>query len=68
MGKKRAFPFLSATIFSATEYCGNTLENTERKMDQTSGLVSTDMLFYTTNRALAAIGNTLFINYSHNVA
>jgi transposase len=30
--------------------------------------VSTDMLFYTTNRALAAIGNTLFINYSHNVA
>lgn len=30
--------------------------------------VSTDMLFYTTNRALAAIGNTLFINYSHYVA
>ena len=27
--------------------------------------VSTDMLFYTTNRALAAIGNTLFIKYSH---
>lgn len=29
---------------------------------------STDMLFYATNRALAAIGNTLFINYSHYVA
>lgn len=29
--------------------------------------VSTDMLFYTTNRALAAIGNTLFIKYSHYV-
>lgn len=30
--------------------------------------VSTDTLFYTTNRALAAIGNTLFIKYSHYVA
>ncbi|MDR1371119.1 MAG: transposase, partial [Dysgonamonadaceae bacterium] len=29
--------------------------------------VSTDALFYATNRALAAVGNRLFINYSHIV-
>jgi transposase len=30
--------------------------------------VSTDSLFYSTNRALAAVGKRLFINYSHVVA
>jgi transposase len=30
--------------------------------------VSTDSLFYTTNRALEAVGKELFINYSHSVA
>jgi transposase len=30
--------------------------------------VGTDNLFYTTNRALAAVENGLFINYSHIVA
>jgi len=30
--------------------------------------VSTDTLFYTTNRALAELGKGLFINYSHSVA
>jgi transposase len=30
--------------------------------------VSTDTLFYSTNRALAAVGKGLFINYSHYVA
>lgn len=30
--------------------------------------VSSDTLFYTTNRALAAIGNSMWINYSHSVA
>lgn len=30
--------------------------------------VSTDTLFYTTNRALAAVGKRLLINYSHGVA
>ncbi|MBB3188474.1 transposase [Microbacter margulisiae] len=29
---------------------------------------STDTLFYTTNRTLAAIGKSMFINYSHSVA
>jgi transposase len=30
--------------------------------------VSTGSLFYTTNRALAAVGKGLFINYSHIAA
>jgi transposase len=30
--------------------------------------VSTDSLFYTTNRALAAVGKGLFFNYSHIAA
>ena len=37
-GRKEGFHLLSASIFSSTEYCGNTLEDIERKMDQTSGL------------------------------
>ncbi len=30
--------------------------------------VCTDTLFYTTNRALAVLGNGLFINYAHSAA
>jgi hypothetical protein len=36
--EKRTVPFLSASVFPAPEYCRNTLENIEGKMDQTSGL------------------------------
>ena len=39
------FSSLSASIFSTPEYCGNTLEDIERKMDQTSGLCEYRLAF-----------------------
>ncbi|WP_438850182.1 transposase [Bacteroides acidifaciens] len=38
------------------------------KWNQTAGLCSSDNLFYTVNRALAAVGDTLGIKLKHNAA
>lgn len=68
MGKTGTFSFLHSPILSSFEHCGDPLAYYERKWLRPQDYVTTESLFYATNRALAAIGTQLNINFSHYAA
>ncbi len=70
MGKTGTLSLLHSSVFSSSEHCGDSLVYYEREIAQTTGLhyATTEALFYATDRALAAIGTQLNINFSRYAA
>lgn len=56
------------SVFPSPEPCGNLVDDNEEQMYQTVGLLNTDNIFYTVNRALTAVGYTLGIKLDHNAS